>query len=329
MDQDNSDNELHINILIQDFLDNLDRADSTRMLYKRTLGYFSNWLGRNPKPFLDRKTEDVINYKKFLLEERKLSVLTVDNYVDSIRTFYKYLTGLDPKYVNITKGIRKLRDKHSLFLKAHLDMDQLNQLINSIKGESITDKRNLAIVKLLAYTGTRPIELSRLDYGDLTCISGKYYLQIQRKGKRQKGGIIPATDLILKPLNNYLKSRDDNPGEKSPMFINHSYNGRGKRLAPITISKQVKAYLINIGLTGHRYSCHSLRHTAASLARISGSNIHEIQYMMGHANEEQTEHYLESIGMELSKLGTAVLNISEFERKHHENGKRQNLSALL
>ena len=142
--------------LSKDFVSNLDIRDNSRALYLRILTQFSKWVvitGRNIK---DLKRSDIIEYKSTLLREEK-SENTIDSYLTVVRMFFDYCEAIG-EHENIAAGIR-LRHKRIGYRKAHLSVDEINKLYSVISTETVSGKRDYAIINLMLRSGIRCIEV--------------------------------------------------------------------------------------------------------------------------------------------------------------------------
>jgi integrase len=72
-------------------------------------------------------------------------------------------------------------------------------------------------------------------------------------------------------------------------------------------------------MNSNKYTAHSLRHSAATLAYYAGSENWEIGKMLGHHNPRQTEHYIHCLGIDSGDEGKATMKINEYARKHKIN----------
>jgi site-specific recombinase XerD len=80
--------------------------------------------------------------------------------------------------------------------------------------------------------------------------------------KDDKDAFVCLTDKTYQSIRQYLQIRGKvKTGD--PLFISDSNNSKGKRLTTKTISFIVKEGLRTIGLDGHEFTAHSLRHTTA------------------------------------------------------------------
>jgi integrase/recombinase XerD len=312
--------DIPINKLIVDFLDNIEVAESTKNVYKRTLSYYITWLVKTGRNVRGQQTSDIIGYKTYLRKAGR-SAATIDCYIASIKTFSSYL--LECEYISKdpSKGIKWERDRNGIFIKAALSIDQVYDLLNTVKKDTTIDKRNYAIINLMSFTGLRCVEVTRLNIEDMKRATDRWILQIQRKGSNEKGGSIAVPDEIVKPIIEYWRYRSGELQNDCPVFVNHSHRSNDTRLTPAYISRIVKAALIRSGLNDKKYTAHSLRHTAATLGYYAGSEQWEIGRLLGHKTPSQTEHYIHCLGIESADEGRATMKISDYLRKHKETNR--------
>lgn len=307
--------------LLNDFFENTDfKQESTAINYRRTIPYFVQFLTKNGKLILTADPSDAIAYKKYMRYDKKLSPSTIDSYFAALRRLYAYLVEIGECKRNIVLGIERVRDKRPVFAKAWLTLDQVYELMRILNGNDLISKRNRAIVHVMSFTGIRCIEVSKLTFLDIQYdMPDNSKLQIMRKGSNEKGGQVTLPDDIITTMKEYWDLRSDDMSGSVPLFLAHAIRTKGTALHSQSISKMVKGGLRSIGLDSRKYSCHSLRHTATKLARLAGSGLFEIQYMLGHSRPSQTEHYLRGLGDSTGEEGRAILNICDYARNHKEN----------
>jgi site-specific recombinase XerD len=309
-----------INILIQEFISDIEKSEGTKKLYKKTLEYFITWCTKNEADVRDITRADILRYKNSLITAGR-SAATIDNYISSIRKFFAWLTDEGFINKNPTEGIEWMRDKHATFIKSALSIDQIYKLLDSVKANTTIGFRNYALINLMCFTGLRCIEVSRLNIEDMRLAANKWHLQIQRKGSNEKSGSIVIPIDIVKPIKEYWRYRSGELTEDRPLFVNHAPRSTNTRLTPVSISRIIKGSLIKIGLNSNKFTAHSLRHTAATLAYFAGSENWEIGKMLGHKNPRQTEHYIHCLGIDSGDEGKAIMKINEYARKHKEKQK--------
>lgn len=311
--------------LTEEFIADFEKSEGTKKLYKRTLEYFITWSVKNVSDIRNITKADIIRYKSYLISAGR-SAATVDNYISSIKKFFEWLT--DESYVtkNPAESIEWMRDRNGTFIKSALTMDQVYKLLDAVNTNSAIGRRNFALINLLSFTGLRCIEASRLNIGDMRKAANKWHLQIQRKGSNEKSGLVVVPLDIVQPIKEYWRYRSGELSEDKPLFVNHAPRSTNTRLTPVCISRIIKGSLIKIGLNSNKYTAHSLRHTAATLAYYAGSENWEIGKMLGHKNPRQTEHYIHCLGIDSGEEGKATMKINDYVRKHKQTTKELNKS---
>lgn len=277
-------------ILKKEFLDNLDVRQGSKELYSRILKLFAEWVVNSGRNIKELKRADIIEYKSYLIRTGKTEN-TIDSYLSTIRSFYEY-TELIGEHDNIAAGI-KLKHKSKGYRKGHFSLDEIKKLYASMSTDTLTDKRDYAIINLMLRTGMRCIEVSRLRVCDINERNGKYDILIQRKGDEVRKERIGVSKKAMQPVIDYLNYRGVGD-TKDPVFVTNCTIGELPMTA-MRIGRIVKSYLIKSGIYSNMKTAHSLRHTAAVMAILNKVPIKEVQIMLGHKRIETTELYLKSI----------------------------------
>ena len=293
--------------LTKDFVENIDVSEKTRKAYLSALRTFSNWIVFTGRKIKTLKKADILAYKSHLLT-KNYSEKTIDLYLTSLRSFYDYLEGLN-EHENIAYGIR-LRNKKKGFVKSHLSVPEMESLMNSIKGESVYDLRDFALINIMIRTGIRCIEASRLRICDIEEDSGRYYICIQRKGRNSRNEKIEATKKTIQPIYNYLSYRSPSDSREY-VFVSHSNRSKNIALSSWGIGHIVTVRMKAAGIYSKRKTAHSLRHSAAVHSLIKGASIKEVQTMLGHSSLKTTEIYLESVNEEMRLSNGAIRAMDE------------------
>lgn len=301
--------------LMDNFLANQDIRENSRKKYRDNLHFFIHWLTINTD-LNNIQRSDIIRYKQYLIDSGR-SPMTVDNYLVSVRQFFKYLeeAGI---HDNVAAGVHSPKHYRG-YRKEHLSPEQVNKLLSSVNRETITGQRDYAIINLMVRTGMRCIEVARADVRDLRKEDGQWIICLQGKGHWEKDRILGLTDKVVKPIADYVSLLHPD----SPMFLNHAFRSNRTRITTLTISKIIKKYLRDIGIDSKKISAHSLRHTAAITALMNGADILHVQSMLGHKNIETTMIYQRSIEEERSREGNAVrlLDKAFDSNKNHDKKK--------
>ena len=302
--------------VLMGFLCGLDAKPSTKKAYGKALRLYLDWLAETGRELSGLRQDDVIAYKESLLSRvPQLSSQTVAFYLAAIRRFYAWAESRK-LYPNIAVGVKPPRIRRD-FVKQHLTVSQCDGLLGKL-AEDVDGKlrkktyangrpeglRDLAIVNLLLRTGMRTVEASRANIEDVSWRRDKRVIYVQGKGRSSKDEFIPLSSKAEESIREYLATRPAAlPSE--PLFVCEGYGSRGRRLSERRIQEIAKEALKEIGLDGHEYSAHSLRHTCAVLLLKAGVNPYDVQKYMRHRSIDTTEIYLESIEEE-RRLGRAT-----------------------
>lgn len=275
------------------FISHLDKKQTTRDLYARTLKLFFEWVEGRQRSLSDLTGADILEYKDELLA-RGLSSLSVGSYLTSLRKFYTWAES-EKLCANIARGIATPSRKQE-FKKLHLSEEKSGELLEYFHSESL---RDYAIVNLILRTGLRTIEVVRANVEDITFKTvgneTRRVLKVWSKGHDTKDDFVVLTDKAYNPIKDYLATRKGAKGGE-PLFASGSHRNSGGRLTTRTISGLCKKGLQAIGLDGREYTAHSLRHTTAvAILKKCDLNITPAQYVLRHASPATTQIYVESI----------------------------------
>ena len=201
--------------------------------------------------------------------------------VSTLRSFYKYLT-VKAKLLDVNPlqdlDVPKIPKK----LPRYLTLPEAQALLSSVDGKN--KERDYAILTIFLNCGLRLSELVGLNVTD---VRSNNTVRVLGKGNKER--IIYLNDACVDAINNYLKVRPmDGVKDKKALFI----SSQKKRMSPKTVQAMVYKYLEKIGLDSQGYSCHKLRHTAATLMYQHGNvDIRVLKEVLGHENLGTTEIY--------------------------------------
>ena len=170
-------------------------------------------------------------------------------------------------------------------------MEEATELLEYLKTRSA---RDYALVNLILRTGLRTIEVSRADIGDITVKKGRRVLKVWGKGLNEKDNIVILNDPVWIPIRDYLEGRVENSDDQ-PLFVTDGKGHRGCRMSARLIQHTCKEAMRAIGLEGHEYSPHSLRHTTAVTILRSGGDWKDVQRVLRHSSPTVSQIYTASI----------------------------------
>lgn len=224
---------------------------------------------------------DIYEFMNFILRERSNNNSTRARKSSSLRGFFGYLTvkkhllESDP-----TKELEIPKKKKSM--PKYLTLEQSIELLNAVEGKY--KERDYCILTLFLNCGLRLSELVGLNFSDIRTDNTMRVL-----GKGNKERVIYLNEACLNAINDYKIVRPvDGVKDKNALFISRNNN----RISPKTVQAMVYKYLEKIGLDAQGYSCHKLRHTAATLMyQQGGVDIRILKEVLGHENLGTTEIY--------------------------------------
>ena len=275
--------------LINTFLKSKDLKPTSERSYRTSFAQFQEYLKLST---ITQPTEqDIKEYKQYLVD-RKLSVFTIISHLSALKSLFTFLANRK-LYPDISKDI-KTPKKPKEFMRDALTKEQARKLLDACKGNDITSKRNYAILSTLLRCGLRSIEIIRADVCDIRRSSGAYVLWVHGKGRDSKDEFVVLTDEALKAIRDYLALRGKY-NETDPLFTSRVSQYKNKntsnRLTTKSIRRMTKKYLKDIGLDAKELTCHSLRHTFATLAISNNAPLLAVQKAMRHSNINTTTIY--------------------------------------
>lgn len=276
---------LSFEVLINTFLQSKDLKASSEVSYRSSFGQFTYYLVDNS---ITAPTEkDIKNFKEYLIN-RRLSVFTVISHISAIKSLFSFLATrhLYPNIANDIKSPKKPKE----FMRDALTKAQAQKLLKSISGNDIIAKRNYAIISTLLRCGLRSIEIVRADIGDIRRCNGTPVLWVHGKGRDSKDEYVVLTNEALKAIRAYLSLRGV-VTENEPLFSSHGPRNDKGRLTTRSIRRMVKEQLKIIDLDEKELTCHSLRHTFATLAIANNAPLIAVQKAMRHSNINTTTIY--------------------------------------
>lgn len=276
--------------LVERFLSSEEVAESSKYTYRRQLRQFRNFVECR----MELSSQTVVEYKKHLLEDRKLTPLTVSGYLTAVRKFFAFLEAekIFPNIVTV-----KSPKKPKGFRKDCLSKNQIRTSLDNIRTDDLKGLRDFALFNLLVRTGLRTIEAVRATVGDIRQESGQAVLWIQGKGRNEKDDFVILTAKTIKPIQDYLEFREktEKLSDDSPLFGSESNRNLGEPLTTRSVSRIIKEALRTAGNNSKRLSAHSLRHTAITLSIVGGATLQQVQAMARHADPKTTMIYLHNL----------------------------------
>ncbi|MBU7017804.1 MAG: tyrosine-type recombinase/integrase [Theionarchaea archaeon] len=217
------------------------------------------------KHFKKVTTQDLKQFLLFLQREKECSLRSIHRHINALRTFYRLFE------MDIADKIQLPKVEKAL--PTFLNFGEMDTLLNSI-----FNKRDLAIVRLLYASGLRVSELMMLNRDSIEGNSIRV-----RSGKGKKDRVVYVDSGTVNIIEEYFHERKD---ENEALFVNR----RGKRLTDRYVEILVKQHAKRAGIK-KKVTPHTLRHTFATHLLQNQANIMVIKDLLGHASLSTTQIY--------------------------------------
>lgn len=224
---------------------------------------------------------DAYEYMDYLYRERNNQSAARARKCSSLKGFFDFL--YSKKHLINSNPIAQLEvPKRKKALPKYLTLEQSIELLNAVEGKY--KERDYAILTLFLNCGLRVSEMSGLNYTDIRTDNT---MRVVGKGNKER--VVYLNSACIDAINDYMKVRPvDGVKDKKALFISRN----NQRMSVKTIQAMVYKYLAKIGLDAQGYSCHKLRHTAATLMyQHGGVDVRVLKEVLGHENLGTTEIY--------------------------------------
>lgn len=257
--------------------------------YRRDIDDFLSWHGTTRDLFEPNDVErsDILDWTIYLHDERHLALASVNRAVATLRTLWRWLKERGYVEKNITTAVSQFKTPRRLpqFVPETRMMKLVESLRTDLDSEDFLRVRNAVIVLLIYTSGLRLSELVEANVDDIA----SDYSSIRVMGKGGKQRVQPLLDgmaTVLKKYFRQISSQNICIGQKKPLILSQ----QGERLGRRTVQRVVDRVLKSAGVQG-KTSPHVLRHTFATHLLNRGSDLREIQELLGHSSLRATQVY--------------------------------------
>lgn len=261
----------------QELLQKFIEAKRIEGCSEKTLTYYQNTINRMltqiGNEVMHITTEDLRSYLTDYQKQNDLSRVTIDNVRRILSSFFSWLE--DEEYL-IKSPIRRIHKvKTTSSIKDTYSDEDLEKM-----RDSCVEKRDLALIDMLASTGMRVGELvllnqSDIDFNDREC-------KVLGKGNKERIVYFDARTKIH--LQEYLDGRSD---DCDALFV--TLKVPHSRLTIGGVESRVRE--IGKRLNIEKVHPHKFRRTLATRAIDKGMPIEQLQQLLGHKRIDTTLQY--------------------------------------
>jgi len=259
-------------------------ADNTVSAYRRDLAQYQHYLDEQELNPVDATTATVRDFLGSLGDAENLPAgATVARKISVLRSFYKYLCREKLAELNPVIPIKSPKQGHKL--PTVLNLAEVRSLLSQPSGSSPSATRDTAILEMLYGAGLRVSELVGLKVADVDMEGG--FVRCMGKGSKER--MIPVGEPALAAVWRYLKQGRQHLGKGARtdhLFLNRF--GRG--LTRQSVHRMLVGYARQAGIN-KVVTPHTLRHSFATHLLLSGTDIREIQELLGHSHVETSMIY--------------------------------------
>lgn len=279
----------HLRKTMLEELQRRNYSQTTITTYLRVVEDFARYFGKPPNQL---GPGHLRRYQVYLLQERRLSVGTVQLAVAALRFFFGKT--LQRKYSPEQLPYPKRRQR----LPTVLSRSEVERLI-----EAASNLYHRALLMTLYSTGARRAEVARLRVADIN--SERMLVRI-RQGKGGRDRDVPLCPALLETLREYWLWMK--PG--TYLFPGTVNNWRAdKPLTPKAVWMACQKAAQRAGLD-KRVSPHTLRHSYATHLLEDGADLRTIQLLLGHSNLNHTTVYLHLSQRHLRAVANPIEGLS-------------------
>lgn len=252
------------------YLRNEGHPQGTIDCYKVDIIQMLNFIGKNEE---DITTEDILDWKGSMTcasATKNRKIMSAKGYFGYLKNMLHVINSTPTEYV---KGV-KVKCKEKIPLKG----DEIRSIIDACK-----NKRNKALVMLLAATGLRIEEAVSLTYD-------KYINRINNviviTGKGDKNRFIGLAPEVCKYIDDYIEN--ERKGTTEYLFE----STQDSKVRPRAFLDTLKLTCKKAGLINWKdISPHWLRTTFATMQVENGTPLEVVQKQLGHSNISTTLRY--------------------------------------
>jgi integrase len=164
-----------------------------------------------------------------------------------------------------------------------LSDDQLRRLLKACAGKEFIDRRDEAIVRLMAETGLRAGEVLAIQTTDVDLQEGRVTI---RRGKGGKGRVVPVGAQTAAAIDRYnLARRSHRLSATAPLWL----GGGGQTFSYHGLNVALKRRAEFAGIQG--FHLHLMRHTAATRWLRAGGSEGGLMAVAGWSTRSMVDRY--------------------------------------
>jgi len=272
-------------------------------------------------------TKDLLlDFTKWLEETRKYSLSSRNQRFVILRTFCKWLSTENPKYLKLLEDISEIKLKKAPKpTMTYLSTEAMEVLLSQPDSSTKNGLRDLSFLAFTYDTGARVSEVINLKFKDIR-FSAPSIVNITGKGNKSR--IVPLMSQTVSYLKEYITRLqiDLEKSQEQYVFTNRSGGQLSRAGAKYILDKYVTlGREQKPALFPNKISPHTLRHTKAMHMLQVGTNIVYIRDILGHTDLNTTERYAKAD----TRMKRDALKKAEIQMPQSEMPLKTSIGGLL
>jgi len=259
-------------------------SQNTVAAYHNDLTQMAAFITAEQERGLIKSYDELLKSYLLKLREKRYSVATTARKVASAKSFFKFMVDSGRLKENPTKNLPSPQvSRHALNFLSSSEYQKL--LAEATKLSTPEAKRDAVMLELLYATGLRISELVSLSVKNIDLKQNCVRIDSKRR--------VPFDHRLSLVLGKFLRSdRLDLLYDETEeaLFLNR----RGKRLTRQGFWQIIKSYASRAGLGG-KVTPQTLRHSFARRKLQSGTELRQLQQLLGHAYISSTRVYRQPV----------------------------------
>jgi integrase/recombinase XerC len=236
---------------------------------------------------------DIVRGWVIFLLDKKISPVSVNRKLSSLKSFFKFLLKQKVVSVNPLRFVTAPKTKKPL--PCFIREGELDVLLDGDGFDSgFEGVRNRLILELFYVTGVRRSELTGIKNTDIDYEASL----LKVTGKRNKQRLIPFAEGLKELMLAYVDVREREVEASGEYFF---VRRNGKQLSTGIVYHIVRSCLSDIPALAKR-SPHVLRHSFATSMLNNGAELNAVKELLGHSSLASTSVYTHTTFEELKKM---------------------------
>jgi len=275
--------KLDIDAFLQYLTQDKGYSRNTVAAYRNDLTQMAAFITAEQAKGIIESHDELLKSYLLKLREKRYSMATTARKVASAKSFFKFMVSSGRMRENPTQNLASPRvNRHALSLLSSSEYQKL--LAEATKLPTPEAKRDAMMLELLYATGLRISELVSLNVKDIDLKQNCVHINSKRK--------VPFDHRLSLILQNFLR------GDRLDLLYDEReealfLNRRGNRLTRQGFWQIIKGYASKAGLGG-KVTPQTLRHSFARRKLQSGTELRQLQQLLGHAYLSSTRVYKQS-----------------------------------